>query len=95
MSDTARYSLQHLFDQHITIGCTHLCQIAGQPGCSVSCLLLSPGFVLSGCTGFVLLNQHTRYSLHGMFDRVNTREKMHYIPLCLAALIVQLQLQAI
>jgi hypothetical protein len=63
-------------------------------------LLPSPGFVLfvSGCTGFV---QHAvantaRYLPMDVSDRINTREQAcTYIPLCFAALIVQLQLQAI
>jgi hypothetical protein len=53
--------------------------------------------VVSGCTGFVqhaVKTNTARYSLHGMSDR-NTREKACIsIPLCLAALIVQLQLSA-
>jgi hypothetical protein len=53
--------------------------------------------VVSGCTGFV---QHAVLPTqpgtgHGMSDRINTREQAcTYIPLCFAALIVQLQLHA-
>jgi hypothetical protein len=68
---------------------THLCQIVVQLGL-YSYLLAA----ISWLCCFLAAQFCGRYQLHGMSDRINTREQAcTYIPLCFAALIVQLQLR--
>jgi hypothetical protein len=76
---TARYSLQHLFDRSNTSNrLTSMPDRCASSGCTVApvcchLLVLCCFWLHRVCN--MLLNQHSQVRLHGMFDRVNTREK--------------------
>jgi hypothetical protein len=84
-----RYSLQGpLYRRNTsTVGCSSMlgslsCSYAGAASCCV---------VVTACTGFVHQTNTARYSLLGMFDRVNTR-KQACIRTCVHQQVLQLEL---